>query len=62
MILVKFKQIAEENNVSYETVRKAIKDKVKWRKTYLSDFTEEQKKKISESIKRHWEKRKGLVA
>ena len=24
--------------------------------------TEEQKKKISESIKRHWEKRKGLVA
>jgi hypothetical protein len=39
------KQIAETNNVCYETIRKAIKGKVKFRKSYISDFTEEQKQK-----------------
>jgi predicted DNA-binding protein YlxM (UPF0122 family) len=39
------KQIAEANGVSFEAVRKAIKGKVKWRRNYISDFTEEQIKK-----------------
>lgn len=39
------KQIALENNVSYEHVRKCLKGKVKWRKKYVSDFTEDQKRK-----------------
>lgn len=45
------RQIAEKNNVSYETVRKAIKGKVQFRKKYISDFTEEEKLNIVESYK-----------
>jgi predicted DNA-binding protein YlxM (UPF0122 family) len=40
------KQIAEQNNVSYETVRKEIKGKVQFRKKYITDLTEEQKQDI----------------
>jgi DNA-binding CsgD family transcriptional regulator len=36
------RQIAEQNNVSYETVRKVLKGKVEYRKKYVSDFTEKQ--------------------
>jgi DNA-binding NarL/FixJ family response regulator len=41
-------QIAEQNKVSYESVRKILKGQVEWRKKYVSDFTEEQIKSILE--------------
>jgi len=42
------RQIAIQNNTSYEAVRKVLKNKVEWRKKYISDFTESQ---ITEAIR-----------
>ena len=39
------RDISKKHGVSYETVRKALKGAIPWRRKYLSDFTEEQVKK-----------------
>lgn len=39
------RQIAEHNDMSYESVRKILKDKVKWKRNYVSDFADNQIKK-----------------
>jgi len=39
------RDIAAKHNVSYEYVRKNLKNKVQWRKKYISDFTNDQVKK-----------------
>lgn len=40
------REIAERTNVSYETIRKTLKNKVKWHRNYVSDFTPDQIKSI----------------
>src|SRR5690606_33150750 len=40
------REISQNHNVSYESVRKCLKNKVDWRRKYVSDFTEEEVNKV----------------